>query len=283
MLVGQRPSPPPRHKRAPIGNAGTATPPPSTLWSRGAGYSPRRVPLSSTREVKYPRKAQVGSRPLSVRVSHASDSQLCHDPLPPGQAVSILQELATSKGVRALVTDADDPTKRLGWVTSFVRGQTARDSNLQVVDERVTPRSTTLSLTDRGESSSRGDESMAGRIAKRRQERHTPRQLPAGFRRARAEKVLARAGGELRSVQSLLELASRLHDASVAEEATEGTFGNLHSRIGRILIARNFLEPSRDTIDVLVEQWDRNRDGEIQKNEFRSAIRSLGLTQEVRL
>ena len=272
-----------RRKRAPIG-----APPPSTLWIRGGvGYSPRQVPASSKREVKYPRRARVGTRPLSVRASHTSDSVHCCDPLPPGREVSILQELVTAKGVRSLVTEAEDTTKRLGWVTSFVRGQTARDANLQIVNEHVTPR-IALNFQGEGDGTSRArDDSMAARIAKRRQERHTPRQLPSGFRREKAEKLLSRTTGELRSVHGLLELASRLHTASAEEEALEGSFGTLRSRIGRILITKKLLVgsssgSSKDELDVIVGQWDRNGDGEVQKNEFRSAIRSLGLTQEVR-
>lgn len=254
------------------------------LWIRGgAGYSPRQVPASSKREVKYPRNARVGSRPLSVRASHTSDSAHCCDPLPPGREVSILQELVTAKGVRALVAESEDITRRLGWVTSFVRGQTAREANLQIVNERITPR-TPLNFQGEGDGTSRArDDSMAARIAKRRQERHTPRQQPAGFRKEKAEKLLARTTGELRSVHSLMELASRLQSASTEEEALEGSFGTLRSRIGRILITKKLLVTAggKDEIDVIVGQWDRNGDGEVQKNEFRSAIRNLGLTQEV--
>ena len=278
-----------RRKRAPIGGGLVHAPPPSTLWIRGGpGYSPRQVPASSTREVKYPRKARVGSRPLSVRASHTSDSVHCWDPLPPGREVSILQELVTAKGVRALVAESEDSTKRLGWVTSFVRGQTAREANLQIVNERITPRIALNFQEAEGDGTSRArDDSMAARIAKRRQERHTPRQQPAGFRKEKAEKLLARTSGELRSVHSLLELASRLHNASTEEESLEGSFGTLRSRIGRILITKKLVckdsvgKDVKDEIDVIVGQWDRNGDGEIQKNEFRSAIRNLGLTQEV--
>lgn len=274
-----------------------------------AGYIPQPLagsarkalpPPSSRREPRLPRRART-VKALKVTRAAALDSEKCGEDIEAGCEVMVLQEVVTAGGVRAFVASTLDTRAEggpsidssdlrafppLGWITSFVGGH----SNLTPVSEK--PHTKPLSTRDQ--------QSLASRIARRRQERrqesNTQREADGVWRARHAgsslnlkrskvdtREVNARlhsARSHLWSPERLMEHAEALRMQATAQGESSAVSGSsLAARVGRSLKLDDGVV-SKAGVDALIDLWDRDRNGEVSKAEFRKAIVALGLTGE---
>ena len=84
-------------------------------------------------------------------------------------------------------------------------------------------------------------------------------------------------GAEAKLSKVLLESSQALRERAAektaeADSQSEMTFDTITTQIGKLLVR------SGKRVEELMVEWDRNKDGEISKQEFRLHIRQLGLT-----
>ena len=143
-----------------------------------------------------------------------------------------------------------------------------------------------------------GNESMATRIARRRQKRHfghtasrlsssppasisgaavAPPDAPKGSSGEAGEAPSQTAAApkshwKMLSVAAMSKQADRLLQDALADEAQE--FETLTTKFARLLTKEKV------KVDDLVRNWDRNGDGDISKGEFRVNVRKLGMKDD---
>jgi hypothetical protein len=217
---------------------------------------------------------------LVLRKQRELDSDKCGS-IMPGSPIIILEQVTEEDGsVRVHV--GKDSTPRglaicpLGWATAYKDGYW-----IVTPPEGGETRPDGWSRADSGTG-----ESMASRIAKRRQRRASLRQDAssgeigagyddegddAGVAAAHTEPAVAVKLKEFRSSVQLREMVAEEEARAQAEEAVR--FGTIESQLGQLLTKKN-VNPT-----LLMAEWDRNRDGDISKTEFRVNVRQLGLTE----
>jgi len=252
------------------------------------------------------RQAQA-SAPLVLRNGPSVDADRCGI-LEKGSNVVVLEEQTLIKGVyRAQIALKAAPDQPLGWVTSFKAGSELL--RMSVAEESLNGFYTSSGprRSPRKDRSPRLPDrllhdSMAARIAWRRhaasdrrahinivfETELQPQPQPTGHV---PEATEATDGSSSCSKSALLkrqetvpfiQLRSSVLMAAMAELEVQAvqwdsqTFNSLPSQVAMLLARKN------QKVDDLVREWDRNGDGNINKNEFRVCMRKLGLTVDVK-
>ena len=260
-----------------LNTAVCCAPPRMAGQSSGRQLSGRLSPPAQLAEI---RRARTAAK-LVLRKTHDLSSQKVRD-IPAGSRILVLDQMTGEDGcVRARVGIDSSPrgvaVHVLGWVTSLKDGEDKLISaDAAGCDDIV--------------------DSMAARIAARRQSqaRDRAKQLAAN-EEARGDAPSGH-GGEASSSGAgkpaapdvpakkkapavfmnrgqLLEVAKQLRDQAEAEAGKK--FDTLTSKLG------NLLNQKGVKVGALVTEWDRNKDGDISKTEFRINVRKLGMTDDV--
>ena len=187
--------------------------------------------------------------------------------------------------------------KPLGWVTAIKDG----DNKLTPINAPGSSGTGTTHSTGSEPpppgSNDEGPNSLASRIAKRRQSRRDSRvvtphsqtsvssatanqieqsgeaQCVDGSKATQSEDKTTKKKPALLSVSQLEEHEQEQLEHIQQLEAED--HNTLEAKLGRLLMEQNL------RVDELVRQWDRNQDGDISKQEFRINVRKLGLTEKM--
>ena len=193
-----------------------------------------------------------------------------------GEVLVVVEEAVTEEGEhRARVARDSSPrglaVHPIGWVTSFKDGE---QKLIGLDDEELPPSSAPVRSRE---------ESMASRIAKRRQQTARERLRSHGLEPAAdgeptggtpASSPERKASPSVPFVGSAQLLATAAQHEAEAEALAGTSVDTLATRVGRLLHARKI------KVAELVKEWDRNGDGDISKPEFRLNLKKLGLEKE---
>ena len=216
---------------------------------------------------------------LVLREGHTLDSRKLGNVYPGTKKLLVLDEVTAADGsVRAHIGKDSSPRgliiDKLGWVTAYKEGEWI----LTPPGESAAPDRTTAMRDDVVH------DSLASRIAARRQLRVNERKgrmtTPRTPKSAEVEAPTSTAVTDLAAATAasasplappplklevfhgsarLLELAQEQNEAANQVEAQ--TFDTIESTLGQLLLRKNV------KVEHLVSEWDRNRDGEISRNE----------------
>ena len=230
----------------------------------------------------------IADKKLVLRVSPDLDSERIGD-VKMGTSVTVLEEQTLKNGdIRARIGKDTSPRGvggfDLGWVTAV---KDAESKLVPLVSLTASSASASWShvRSDGGDASA--GTSLASRIAaKRRSRRQTAgaasrAEVPEAavqdeVGKAKEEHKPKREKKEVFELKTSNELHEIVADLIVeAEKYDSVQFDTCSSKLGQLLRDGNV------KLDKLMGEWDRNKDGEISKQEFRLNVRLLGLSEAV--
>ena len=257
---------------------GSASEPSTSTTELGSASGPS----TSATEVSPPKIKRVESTAkLVLRADVALDSKWKGE-LPRGQCLLLIDELMDPSGVvRARVARESSPrgicVAPLGWVTALRDGE----AKLKPIDGSVigSKRTARSAVSFSPSSPGSDDTSMAARIAMRRRqsaaEREAKREQQSSAEEA-VEPAAATPSAPAVSFKFVWMSAPGVHSKlaelreTIACESGGGAT-TLAGKLGRHLYTKKV------SLDALMNEWDRNKDGDLSRMEFRMHVRKLNL------
>ena len=220
---------------------------------------------------------------LIVRDGIGLDSKKKTEILPGTKLIVLREEVDDAGVVRARIARESSPRgvalSPLGWVTSVKDGE----RKLVPADGKgdMSPPSSARTKFAKSARSPATD-SMASRIAQRRQERMEARaagSAPSADEGANTSSAAPTASSEVAFTFVWMDTA-KLRSVIEAQEASAvsaegGGSRNLAQQMGQWLVDSN------TSVDKLGGEWDRNGDGDINKQEFRVNMRKLPFAAKI--
>jgi len=246
--------------------------------------------------IGHPLAAFQASSPLVLRNAASLDSQRCGLVRKGDRLVVLEEDLVTQPGVcRSRVALEADLGASLGWVTrekpskqllKTMRSQEGKLGFYTSLCSYSSPRKSPTRLRSPEDQAAhearRAQESLASRVAKRRQKASLGRMPDATVLydapSAASDGTALSAPPEKprrSSVSFKAQPSGRLLDAAAvmisrAKEMESKSFETFESKLANMLLKKKV------KVDELVRSWDRNGDGGINKQEFRINVRALG-------